>query len=125
MSVNNSLVATYANHRLAEATVRKLQTAGFDLNKLSIVSKDPHDLAGEFDGAAVVSELEALDEMQYSCIPMESVHDYEAELQVDRMLLVAHGTPDEIALAKSIVDTTHPEDWGGRVGCTIYYGCFD
>lgn len=125
MSVNNSLVATYANHSLAEATVRKLQTAGFDLKKLSIVSKDPHDLAGEFDGAAVVSGLGALDEMQYSCIPKESILDYEEELQVDRMLLVAHGTSDEIALAKSIVDTTHPEDWGGGVGCTIYYGCFD
>lgn len=125
MSMNNSLVATYANPSLAEATVRKLQNAGFDMKKLSIVSKGPHGIAGKFDGAAVVSGLEALDEMQYSCIPKESVLDYEAELTVDRMLLVAHGTSDEIALAKSIVDSTHPEDWSGNVGCTIYYGCFD
>lgn len=125
MSVNNSLVATYASHGLAEATVKRLQQAGFDMKKLSIVGKDMHGTVGGLDGAVVVSGLEALDEVQYSCIPKESVLDYEAELKVDRMLLVAHGTSDEIALAKSIVDSTHPEDWGGGVGCTIYYGCFD
>jgi hypothetical protein len=125
MSVNNSLVATYANHSLAEATIRKLQNAGFNMKKLSIISNDPQDIAGKFDGAAVVSGLEALDEMQYGCIPKESVLDYEAELTVDRTLLVAHGTSDEISLAKSIVDLTHPEDWGGGVGCTVYYGCLD
>lgn len=125
MSEHNSLVASFGNHHLAKTTVEKLHKAGFDMRKLSIVSKDPHSIAGELEGAAVVGRLNALDAAQYNCIPSESILDYEAELEVDRLLLVAHGTADEIAKAKIIIDTAHPDGWDGSVGCAIYYGCFD
>jgi hypothetical protein len=125
MSENISLVATYANHGLAKATARKLRIAGFDMRKLSIVSNDCNETDKEPEGAAVITQLDALGEAQYACIPRDRVHDYEAELHADRLLLVAHGTAEEIAQAKSIIDATHPEGWNGNVGCAVYYGCVD
>jgi len=122
MSENISLVATYANHNLAKATVRKLQSAGFDMSKLFIVAKDEDK---SLAGAAVVSGLSDLGTEQFSCIPRENIPDYEAELKIDRLLLVAHGTPDEIAQARSVIDSTHPNGWDGNVGCAIYNGCID
>lgn len=124
MSGNNSLVATYANHHLAETTVKELHRAGFDMNKLSILGKNLQS-AKEMAGATVLDNLDALDATQYACIPRERIHDYEAELGADRMLLVTHGTPDEIDRAKHIIDLTHPESWNGKVGCAVYYGCVD
>lgn len=122
MSENNSLVATYANHRLAKATVKKLQKAGLDMGKLSIVGKDENKI---LEGATMVGGLNELGATQYSCISRETIPDYEAELKTGRLLLFFHGTADEIAQAKSIIDTTHPEGWDGNVGCAVYYGCLD
>lgn len=122
MSENISLVATYANHGLAKATVRKLQSDGFDMSKLFIVAKDEDK---SLAGAAVVSALSELGSDQFSCIPRENIPDYEAELKTDRLLLVAHGTPDEIAKARSVIDLTHPDGWDGNVGCAVFYGCID
>jgi hypothetical protein len=124
MSGNNSLVATYVNHSLAESTVKKLHEAGFDMNKLSIVGKNLQK-ATEMAGATVLGNLGVLDAAQYTCIPRERVPDYEAELNDDRMLIVMHGTPDEIDQAKHIIDSTHPESWNGKVSCAVYYGCVD
>lgn len=39
---NNSIVAIYPSHMAAEAAVKKLQLAGFDMKKLSIVGRDYH-----------------------------------------------------------------------------------
>lgn len=125
MSEHNSLVASFANHHLARTTVEKLHKAGFDMRKLSIVGKNRPDITGEWEGAAVIDGLSVLDAEQYNCIPRESVLDHEAELDVDRLLLVAHGTPDEISRAKVVIDTAHPDGWDGNVGCTVYYGCTD
>lgn len=122
MSENNSLVATFANHSLAKATVKKLQKAGLDMRKLSIVVKDENKI---LEGVTVVRDLNELGVEQYSCISRETIPDYEAELKVDRLLLFFHGTADEIAQAKSIIDTTHPGGWNGNVGCSVYYGCLD
>ena len=126
MSMNNSVVATYANHRLVESDVRELQTAGFDMRKLSIVGKDQHSIVGKVEGAAEVGGLSELGAALYSIgVPKENVLDYEAELNAGRFLLVAHGTADEIAQAKNILDSTRPEGWDGSVSSSVYYGCFD
>lgn len=122
MSENNSLVATYANHGLAKATVKKLQKAGLDLSKLSIVGNDEDNLLKK---VTVVGGLNELGAEQYSCISRENIPNYEDELNADRLLLFFHGTADEISRAKSIIDTTHPENWDGKVGCSVYYGCLD
>lgn len=122
MSDNNSLIATYANHNLARDTVRKLHGAGFDMSKLFVVARD-----GEksLEGAAVVNNLSELDADQFGCIPRENIPNYEDELKVDRLLIVAHGTHDEIEQARKVIDATHPESWDGNVGCAIFYGCID
>lgn len=122
MSESNSLVATYANHGLAKATIKKLQQAGIDMSKLSIVGKDEDKM---LEGSTVVGSLNELGTEQYSCISRETIPDYEAEIKAGRLLLVLHGTVDEITQAKSVIDATHPEGWNGNVGCSVYYGCLD
>jgi hypothetical protein len=42
MSANNIVVAAYSAHAEAEQAVKGLQRSGFDMNKLSIVAKNPH-----------------------------------------------------------------------------------
>lgn len=122
MSTNNSLVATYANHSVAKDTLRKLESAGFDMHKLFVVTRDQEP---SLSGITVVNALSDIGEEQFSCIPVEYIPNYEAELKVDRVLLVAHGTPEEIDRARSVIDSTHPDGWDGSVGCAVYYGCND
>jgi hypothetical protein len=42
MTTNNAIVAIYKSHAEAEAAVKELQRSGFDMKKLSIVSRDYH-----------------------------------------------------------------------------------
>jgi len=42
MSEHRSIVAVYPSHTAAEAAVKELQKAGFDMKKLSIVGRDYH-----------------------------------------------------------------------------------
>jgi len=39
---NNSIVAIYPSHIVAEAAIKELQQSGFDMKKLSIVGRDYH-----------------------------------------------------------------------------------
>jgi hypothetical protein len=58
------------------------------------------------EGAAVVGGLGAIGAGLYSIgIPAHSVLEYERALRADKYLLVAHGTADEVAKAKEIMDT--------------------
>ncbi len=69
------------------------------------------------EGAVVVGGLSALGAGLYSIgIPKDSVMQYETALKSDKFLVVAHGTADEVAKAKSVLETTgaayvaaHPE----------------
>lgn len=124
MSANISLVATYLNHDQAESAIKKLHSAGFDMSHLSVIGSDRPNVA-KTEGATALGDLKALNAAQYSCIPPERVHDYEAELSADRMLIVAHGTSEEIDRARHIIDADHPESWEGKVTCAVYYGCAD
>lgn len=124
MSTHNSIVATYASHRLGGATVTKLQQAGFDMTKLFVAAK--HNPVIESEGVSTIGDLDALDNLLYQIdIPGESVADYELEFKNDRLLLAAHGTAGEIELAREVIAATHPEGWNGNVGCAVYYGCHD
>lgn len=61
------------------------------------------------EGAVEVGALGALGAGLYSIgIPKDSIVKYEAALQTDQFLLIAHGTAAEVAQAKDIIDTTHP-----------------
>jgi hypothetical protein len=43
-------------------------------------------------------------------IPKDSVVTYETALKADKFLLLAHGTVNEVAQARDILQTTHPLD---------------
>jgi len=59
------------------------------------------------EGAVVVGGLSALGAGLFSIgIPKDSVVKYEAALKSDKFLVLTHGTADEVAKAKSILDTT-------------------
>ena len=64
-------------------------------------------IIGAVEGAAVVGGLSALGAGLYSMgIPTNSVVEYETALKSDNFLVVAHGTEDEVAQAKPMLETT-------------------
>ena len=66
-------------------------------------------IVGALEGAVVVGGLSALGAGLYSIgIPKDSVVKYETALKADKFLLLAHGTADEVAKARDILQTTHP-----------------
>jgi hypothetical protein len=69
------------------------------------------------EGAVVVGGLSALGAGLYSIgIPQNSIVQYEAALKSDKFLVIAHGTADEVARAKSIIETT------GAAQTTVHSG---
>jgi uncharacterized membrane protein len=66
-------------------------------------------IVGALEGAVVVGGLSALGAGLYSIgIPKDSVVKYEAALKSDKFLVLAHGTADEVAKVKDILQTTRP-----------------
>ncbi len=62
-------------------------------------------IVGGLEGAFAVGSLSAVGAGLYSIgIPKNSVLDYETALKVDKYLVVAHGTADEVARAKEMID---------------------
>ena len=63
-------------------------------------------IIGALEGAVVVGGLGALAAALYSIgIPKDSVMKYETAIKSDKFLVIAHGTADEVAKAKSILET--------------------
>jgi hypothetical protein len=59
--------------------------------------------------AAIVGGLSAIGAALYSIgIPKDSVLQYETYMKADSILVMARGTPDEIARAKDILDSINP-----------------
>ena len=64
-------------------------------------------LVGALEGAVVVGGLSALGAGLYSIgIPKDSVVKYETAIKAGKYVIVAHGTADEVANAKKIIDNT-------------------
>jgi hypothetical protein len=64
-------------------------------------------IAGALEGAVVIGGLSALAAALYSIgIPKNSSIVYETALKSDKFLVIAHGTADEAAKAKSILETS-------------------
>jgi hypothetical protein len=61
MAENNAVVRVYDPHAEVEATIKELQSSGFDMNRLSIVGKDYHTAEG------VISYDNAIDRMKVWC----------------------------------------------------------
>ncbi|HMD99053.1 MAG TPA: general stress protein [Terriglobia bacterium] len=68
-------------------------------------------IVGALEGAVVVGGLSALGAGLYSIgIPKDSVVKYELALKSDKFLVLAHGTTDEVAKAKDIIQSTRPAE---------------
>jgi hypothetical protein len=64
-------------------------------------------LVGALEGAVVVGGLSAIGAALYSIgIPKDSVVKYETAIKAGKYIIVAHGTADEVANAKKIIDDT-------------------
>ncbi|MGP0068618.1 MAG: general stress protein [Isosphaeraceae bacterium] len=67
-------------------------------------------IVGALEEAAVFGGLSALGAGLYSIgIPTKSVLQYETELKNGKLLLVAHGSPDEVERAKDLLNQSHAE----------------
>ena len=163
MDVDDAVVAVFPDHPEADAAVKKLAAAGFELKHLSVVGKGYHTeekvvgfynigdrvkfwgsrgafwggmwglfFGGLFltvpvvghvvvlgylavaalsavEGAIVVGGASAIGAALTSIgIPKDSVLQYETAIQADGFLVMAHGTPAEMARAKTILATTSP-----------------
>ncbi|MGO9546599.1 MAG: general stress protein [Rhodomicrobium sp.] len=61
------------------------------------------------ENAILVGGISAIAAALYSIgIPKNSVLEYEAALEADKFLVMAHGTAEEVARAKSILSTANP-----------------
>ena len=164
MNKSNSIVAIYPSHTAAEAAVKELQQAGFDMQKLSIVGRDYHTdehvvgyynagdrmkywgkqgvfwgglwgllfgsaffwipglgqllvagplvgwIIGALEGAVVVGGLSAMGAGLYSLgIPKDSILNYETAVKSGKYVLIAHGSMEDTARAKEILNRTKPE----------------
>jgi len=64
-------------------------------------------IIGALEGAAVVGGVSALGAGLYSIgIPKNSVLEYETAIKGGKYLVIAHGTADEVAKAKEIIEGT-------------------
>lgn len=170
-SGRNAIVSIYHSHAAAEAAVKRLQEAGYNMKKLSIVARDYHTeqhivgffntgdrmkywgklgafwgglwgllFGGAFfwvpgigpvlvagplasaivaglEGAVVGSGLSALGAGLYGLgIPKNSVLKYEVALEAGKYVLVAHGTNEEAAKARAILEVTEPAELDEHLG---------
>ena len=66
-------------------------------------------LVGALESAVVVGGLSAIGAGLYGLgIPKSSILQFGTALKADKFLLLAHGTTDEVAKARDILQTTHP-----------------
>ena len=64
-------------------------------------------LVAALEGAVVVGGLSAIGAALFSIgIPKDSVLEYETAIKAGKFLIVAHGTADEVAKAKKIIENT-------------------
>lgn len=67
-------------------------------------------IVGALEGAVVVGGLSAVGAGLYSMgIPKNSILQYETALKSGKFVVIAHGSVEETAQAREIIDRTHPE----------------
>ena len=163
MAQNDAVIAVFTDRQGAEAGIKKLAEAGFDMKQLTLVGKGYHSeekvvgfynlgdrvkfwgkngafwgglwglflgglfmtvpgvgpvvvlgyfaavVASAVESAVVVGGLSALGAALYSIgIPKDSVINYDSAVKADGFLVMAHGTAEDVARAKAILNTTNP-----------------
>jgi uncharacterized membrane protein len=69
-------------------------------------------IVGALEGAVVVGGMGAIGAGLVSIgIPKNSVVNYETAIKSDKFLVLAHGTAEEVAKAKDIIQTTRPAEF--------------
>jgi len=174
MEIPNSVLAVFDDHVVAEAAVKKLIAAGFDIKSLSVVGKGYHTeekvvgfyntgdrmkfwgLRGAFWGglwglflgglfvtvplvgpvvvvgylaaiaisaaetAVVVGGVSAIGAALASIgVPKNSVVKYETAVKADGFMVMAHGTAEEMARARSILATSNPSQLDMHTGVVV------
>jgi uncharacterized membrane protein len=67
-------------------------------------------IVGALEGAVVVGGLSAIGAGLYSLgIPKDSILRYETALKTGKFVVIAHGTAEEVARAREIINRTNPE----------------
>ena len=61
-------------------------------------------IVGGLEGAAVVGGMSALGAGLYGIgIPKDSVLSYETQIKAGKFVVIAHGTPDDVATSKTVL----------------------
>jgi hypothetical protein len=64
-------------------------------------------IVSAIEGAAIVGGISAIGAALASIgIPKDSIVKYETAIKADKFVLIAHGTTDEVAKAKDLLQTT-------------------
>jgi len=132
----NAVVASFESYDQARDALREFQTSDFDMEKLSSVGKEYETegnvvgyyswvpgigqllvagplalwIIGALEEAGMVRGLTSLGAGLYSIgIPKKSVLQYETEVKNGKLLLIAHGTSDDVAWAMDILQQTQAE----------------
>jgi uncharacterized membrane protein len=67
-------------------------------------------IIGALEGAVVVGGLSAIGAGLYGLgIPKDSILQYETAIKTGKFVLIAHGSPEEIARAQEVIKSTSPE----------------
>jgi hypothetical protein len=83
-------------------------------------------IVAALEGAVVVGGLSALGAGLYGIgIPKDSIMQYETALKSDKFLIIAHGTADEVAKAKSILETTGAGQIAAHQGLMTAVRCLE
>ena len=65
-------------------------------------------IVGALEGAAIVGGVSALGAGLYSIgIPQKSIVRYETSLRAGKLMMVVHGTPEEVARAQALLSTSN------------------
>ncbi len=72
------------------------------------------------ENAIIVGGLSAIGAALYSIgVPKNSVVEYEASLKADKFLVMAHGSPEEVARAKAILTKAKPSQLDVHAGVKL------
>jgi Heat induced stress protein YflT len=75
------------------------------------------------DGAEIVAGMSTFGTSLYSLgIPKDGIRRYQAELCADRLLIIAHGTADELLQAKDVLHRTRPHEIAVHFGERVLAG---
>ena len=75
-------------------------------------------IVGAMEGAVVVGGLSALGAGLYSIgIPQDSIVKYETQVKAGKVVVIAHGSPDEVSKAKGTLAATKHQGIGEHSCC--------